>query len=110
MGSIFQDGGRSLDIGNLDIGFSEEGLKEYRSKLNDVLIIQTEEVLKNVSDIETAINDGWQGRSRDVFMEQFGNTIEEIIKDLKLEYEDLDNRFTEIQDNYYKQDEELMNS
>ena len=103
-------GSKELGIEGLNIGYSEQGLKDYRRILEDNLIRETGKVLMNVNEIESAINAGWQGKSRDVFMEQLGRTIKNIINDLNDEYDDLNARFKEIENNYITQDEELMNS
>lgn len=102
--------GRNLGIDNLNIGFSESGFVDYQKSLHSELIVETKNVLKDVSNIETAINNNWQGKSRDRFLEQFSDTIEIIMNDLELEFVDLENRFDEIADNYRRQDDELMNS
>lgn len=118
MGFLFNDilsdatsGSRSLDIDRLNIGFSRDGIKKYRENLRDSLIDGTSDVLKNnFETVKNAIDEGWQGHSRDVFMAQLSDTISRIESDLKKEYRDLNNRFEEIENNYFRQDEELMNS
>lgn len=102
-------GNNTLGIDNLDIGFSASGLEEYKATLEADLIAKTEQILNNQTAVIEAINAGWQGKSRDVFLGQFSDTVTHIIEDLNYEYEDLLERFKEIQNNYYEQDENLMN-
>lgn len=109
LGGIFGGNSNSLGIENLDIGFSESGFNEYKKTLEADLIAKTEEILKNQTAVIEAINAGWQGKSRDIFVEQFQNTVNRIIDDLNYEYQDLEERFKEIQNNYYEQDNNLMN-
>lgn len=103
-------GVNSLGISNLDIGYSEEGFKDYKSKLQIDLIQGTNEKLEATEGIVNAINSGWQGMARDKFIEQFQQSINDIESDLQKEYEDLLARFSEIENNYLAQDQELMNS
>lgn len=103
-------GEQNLEIANLDIGFSVEGLEEYKSKLQIDLIEGTSEKLNNTQTMFQVINAGWQGTSRDKFITEFNDTISKIITDLQAEYEDLQARLGEIQNNYFEQDNNLMNS
>lgn len=99
-----------VGINNLDIGFSASGLEEY-IKLIDVKLLQNIQTeLNNTDTLINTINAGWVGKSRDIFLQQFEQSINAVINDVQAEYEDLMTRFSEIQSNYYEQDNELMNS
>lgn len=101
---------QNLGIGQLNIGFSSEGFEEYKSKLQVELIQNTSEKLKDTNTVIQTLNSGWQGKSRDVFVEQLQRTVTNIINDLEREYDDLCARFAEIENNYYEQDNHLMDN
>lgn len=98
----------NLGIGDLDIGVSQQGMEQYISELRFELLQTSKEKINSVDTIVNAINNGWQGRSRDIFLEKFSTAREEICADLDKEYQDLENRLTDLQSAYYAADINLM--
>lgn len=100
----------ALDIGALNIGFSEEGLAEYKTNLKTKVITDTEAIINDISEIENALNAGWQGVAKDKFVDEFAEARRQIVADLNREYEDLEARFAQLQNTYFEQDNTMMNS
>lgn len=105
---LFSTGSTNVGIDGLTIGVSKEGMEEYRESLRISLLEDTKTKLQDVAAIQAAIDSGWQGYARDHFFEDFDQQIEKIIEDLQKEYEDLDNRLTELEENYFGQDYHMM--
>lgn len=99
---------KELGIQNLDIGFSEEGLKDYIKKLELEIIEELDNVFNDTGDVVSAINSGWQGRSRDLFLGHLTASLHQISGDIRLEFDDLSRRFTEVETSYYQQDGDMM--
>lgn len=97
-----------LEIGQLDIGVSKQGMKAFKEALQLKLLTQVKDKINETSDVIDAINDGWQGASRDKFITDFANAIEALINDIAAEYTDLENRLTELESAYYDIDNKLM--
>ncbi len=98
----------NLGIGNLDVGLSIAGIDEYLNSMKVNLLASTEELLDNVASVEQAINAGWQGMSKDKFLEDFMVARSTIKNDLALEYEDVVARFQELKNNFMYQDQIMM--
>lgn len=100
-------GSENLDIQDLGIGLSRDGMLNYIEAVRAELLIKVKEQINEVTDLEAAINGCWQGESRDAFLEDFKQKREEICKDLDKEYEDLKNRLLELGNNFYHQDRNM---
>ena len=79
-----------------------------REALRMSLLEDTKTKLQDVGAIQTAIDAGWQGVARDRFFQDFDQQIEKIIQDLQKEYEDLDHRLEELEENYFAQDNDMV--
>jgi uncharacterized protein YukE len=101
-------GSKDLGIQNLDIGFSSAGLEDYIKRLKLDMVDGLADVLLDFTNVENAINAGWQGVSRDRFLVQMKLNAQKINTDVGSEFEDLQNRFSEIQASYYNQDYNMM--
>lgn len=66
------------------------------------------EKLDDTAAIETAINNGWQGVSRDRFMKMFSNSISVTARDLYHEFENLSKRLSELYQDYFTQDLNML--
>lgn len=97
-----------LNISDLSMGISSGGMERYKEDLKADILLKTIELINSVDPIVTKINDAWQGKSRDKFLEDFRESRELICEDLKLEYEDLSNRLEELKSNYFEIDQKLM--
>lgn len=101
-------GNNSLGISDLTIGISSNGMEEYKEKLKIDLLQTSKDLINDVDSVITAINSGWQGVSRDKFLSQFAEARQKICDDLDKEYQDLENRLTDIQSAYYIADQNLI--
>lgn len=98
----------NLGIDSLTIGVSHAGMDAYRDELKMEVMQTTKELIDDYADVETAINNCWQGVSRDIFLEKFKTTREQIKNDLDAEYNDLEARLNELEYMYYQQDSNMM--
>lgn len=90
-------------MGNVSYGLSKKGIQKYIDDLDfDVKAIK--EAIKAVDGIQKAIDKGWQGYSRDVFYEDFNESIEDLLDSVEKESKDLKNRLEELQNNLINQD------
>ena len=105
----FKGEDRSLTFaGGITEGISSQGMANYLDKLQVDLLQKVSETLDDTADLEAAINKGWQGRSRDIFLERFNAAIKSTEEDLHAEYADLVNKMSELSQNYYEQDAKMM--
>lgn len=98
----------NLGIGDLEIGISQKGMEEYITNLKLELLQTSKDKINAFDEVEQAINNGWQGKSRDIFLEKFKIAREKICEDLEKEYQDLENRLTDLQSAYFEADQNLM--
>ena len=94
--------------GAQNMSFDGDAMKTYLENLKIDLLDTVSEQINNVQDVVETINAGWQGAARDAFLKQFATQRRLIIDDLNKEYRDLMARFKELQEFYYKQDEQMM--
>lgn len=98
----------NLGIDSLTIGVSHAGMDAYRDELKMAVIQETKELIDDYANVESAINNCWQGIARDRFLDAFEEIREKIKEDLDAEYNDLDNRLDELEYMYYQQDKNMM--
>ena len=101
-------GSDKLEIGQLDIGVSKQGMNSFKDALKLKLLDQVKDKINETENVINAVNDGWQGASRDKFLSDFQKATEDLIKDIAAEYTDLENRLTELESAYYDIDNKLM--
>lgn len=97
-----------LGIDTLTIGIDSNGMQNYRESLRIDLLQSTEQKINEFTEVEAAINNCWQGLSRDYFLDSFEDMRQRIIQDLEAEYRDLENRLVDLEEMYYKQDLEML--
>lgn len=85
-------GSTNLDISSLTTGVSKAGLEQYLETLKTIALKETIAEIDRVDEVITAINNCWQGESRDRFLEAFAKMRELIKSDLAREYENLDSK------------------
>ena len=99
----------NLGIEDLTIGVSRAGMEQYREDVKLEMFDSTIQAMRaHFTDIERALAQGWQGVSKDRFVEGMRKTIEQICEDLEEEKIDLDNRLKELEDDYFKEDNGLI--
>jgi uncharacterized protein YukE len=101
-------GGSNMDISEMTEGVSEKGMEDYIDSLKAYLLTETTKIINDTSALEAAINSGWQGQSRDKFIEKFNEARMAISMDLKREFNDLNNRLAELLANYFAQDSKMI--
>ncbi len=103
--------GESRDLtfdGGITEGLSKQGMEAYLDNLRLGILNDVGNALDNTDDLQQAINKGWQGVSRDKFVAQFNKAVETIKEDLAQEYADLVNKLSELAQNYYIQDANMI--
>ena len=97
-----------LGIQDLTTGISTSGMQAYREELKSSLLLSSQEKLRSLQEVETALNEGWQGTAADRFKTQMNATVEKICEDLQKEYADLENRLIDLESAYFNADNILM--
>ena len=98
-----------LGIDDLEIGVSHAGMEQYRWSLRTQLLEDTKNRLEEYSSFMNALGNCWQGASHKTYCENFNKTILAIGEALVREYIDVENRLTELESNYFKQDQTMLN-
>lgn len=101
-------GTENLVIADLSIGISASGMDSYKESLKADLLITSKEKINNFAEVEAALNKGWQGAALDKFKTQLQTTATKICEDLDKEYQDLENRLTDIQSAYFSADNNII--
>ena len=101
-------GSRDMSLDTMTEGISVQGMRNFTDLLKAKLLTGVCEQLEKTDGIGKALQAGWQGESRDVFMQKFTNSVVAISRDLTAEYNDLMNRLGELLDSYYEQDKKMM--
>ena len=101
-------GASEMGLSTMTEGISKEGIRELVEVMQAELLKGVVEKLKATEGIQTAITSGWQGKSRDAFLDKMTKAISSIINDLNAEYTDLLKRLAELVESYYAQDEKMM--
>lgn len=99
---------RDMSLETMTEGISVQGMREFSETIKANLLNGVTEKLYDTKGIEEALKIGWQGQSRAVFISQFQTGIQKIEKDLQTEYYDLMKRLGELMDNYFEQDNKMM--
>lgn len=108
----YLDGARESRDMSLDVmteGISVQGMRDFTDFINAKLLKGVSSKLEETKGIVTALNSGWQGESRDVFINNFEKGIKQVQKDLNTEYKDLMKRLGELMDDYFNQDKKMIN-
>lgn len=101
------EGSRDVNIKDMTYGVSSQGMEIYVKNLRTELITKCFDKLEDTKAVSDAIVKGWQGASRDKFLQSFENAIESVERDLRSEWVDLQYRLAELEVNYFKQDAQL---
>lgn len=97
-----------LGIDSLSTGISAKGMEGYKESLRADLLITSKEKINNFSELQLALEKGWQGASLDKFKTQFTETAQKICDDLDKEYQDLENRLSDLETAYFNVDNNVM--
>ena len=94
-------GSTNLDINSLTTGVSKAGLQTYMDELKVNALLEVCREIDNINELVQAINNCWQGESRDRFLENFSQMREEIKNDLTSEYSNLESKLQSLFDEMY---------
>lgn len=97
-----------MTLDTMTEGISKQGIDNLVEVMQTKLLTGVSEKLKETEGITTALKAGWQGKSRDAFIENMSKAIDGIISDLQAEYMDLMKRMSELVQSYYDQDAKMM--
>ena len=74
---------RDMAIDEITEGMSIKGVETLMELINSKLLVGVEEKLTDTEAIANAIKAGWQGKSRDIFLEKLDQNINYVLKDLE---------------------------
>jgi hypothetical protein len=101
--------GQTIDsTDKLEYGLSSDGLKDLDQSLNQLLY---EDVKDSLDQLETevvdSLKDCWQGKSKNLYLQDLSTRIEEVQNEILKEYGDLQQRFVDLAQFYANEDESL---
>ncbi len=99
----------NIGIGDMTTGIDKDGMDKYIENLRLNLLEEVQKTINDVTEIENVIKAGWQGVACENFLKNFATAREKICDDLSNEFEDVKNRLSELQANYFVQDENMVN-
>ncbi len=96
---------------DLEFGYSAAGMKSLDEKLNQLMYEDVCTALDTLQkDVETSLAACWQGNSHDAFVKDFAVEIQRVKDEIQKEYADLRNRFNELAEYFFVQDNTLYTS
>ncbi len=98
----------NIGISDMTTGIDSTGMQNYVESLKLHLLQEVKDDIDDVQSIVDTINSGWQGVSRDRFLASFEKARESIKADLDQEFNNVVGRLSELQTNYFKQDENMV--
>ena len=103
----FKGGHQAMtDMKNVSFGSSHKGFEKYLEDLHlDIKAVK--KAAENVDGIQKAVDIGWQGVARDIFLEDFGESIKNLVETVSNEYKDLKARLNELQFQIAMQDAQM---
>lgn len=105
---LFTTNSTSMSFDNVTEGLDIQGMRNYIDYLKVKVLDEVIKQLKSISSVQTAINRGWQGQSRDKFLKQFESQIENTETELKKEFADLETRMNDLARSFYNQDADML--
>ena len=99
---------RELGLDSMTEGISIEGMQQLLDDLRVNVLESVSTQLEQTEEIVSALNKGWQGAARDAFVLNFSKSIEEVKDGLNAEYRDLLRKFGELSDNYFNEDNRMV--
>ena len=110
MGHYFQGGATETDLSDLTIGVDNGGFFNFITNVVNDTTNNLHKELEKTEGIIEAVNKGWQGVSRDIFLEQLDSSIEKIKNDISREHDQLQAILLEVMDSYYSIDSNLLSN
>lgn len=106
--SLFNTQSTSMSFTNVSEGLDIDGMNNYIKFLQLDVLQKVIDQLEKTQGIQSAINLGWQGKSRDKFLTKFEEQIKATEKELTNEFEDLKTRMNDLARSFYTQDENML--
>lgn len=109
-GNYFQNSyeDRSQELTTMTEGISAVGMQNLHDSIKARLYEGVIQKLEETEEIQSALNKGWQGESRDKFLNEFSRGIDMVKSDLHKEYIDLAHKLGELTEYYYETDKEMI--
>lgn len=104
---LFTTGNTKLEITDASVGVDREGMMVYVQELRVNILDKIVNDLKNVGEIQTAVDAAWTGKSKDRFLQAFDGSINGVIIDINAEFEDLCYRLDDLKNSFAKMDQSL---
>ena len=101
-------GSKDMDFNGVTEGFSKEGYGYYISYLKLNIVDTICDMLDKTDGIINALNKGWQGNSRDKFIEKFNKTKNKTEDEIIAEFKSLKSKLSILAYNYYEQDAKML--
>lgn len=96
---------------NLEYGFSADGLKNLDESLNQLLYEDVKSALNDLNkEVNDSLKDCWQGKSKERYLNDLEDRIDDIIDEIGDEYSDLQRRFEDLAKFYAEEDENLYSA
>ena len=99
---------RDMDFYDVTSGISGKDYVGFIEYLRVDVLEKIKQELDNTTAINNSINAGWQGESRDRFLQKFDNTIAATKSELNIEFKTLVGKLNELAQSYYKQDSKMI--
>ena len=97
-----------LGIGDLTHGVSVGGSYQYLEDINRIAIRETQDNLRNTTEVKGALQAGWQGAAEANFERNLDSAVESVCNALEILKTNLDTLFAELVENMAEQDNLLV--
>lgn len=92
----------------LEFGYDARGMRALDESLQQLLYEDVKQALEELeTNVKTELETCWQGESHDAFIVDLEAQIQNIVKEIGVEYEDLQARFVDTAYYYLQQDANL---
>lgn len=108
---IINDGGSNgeLTISEMTTGMSSGGMQQYLENIKAEILTSVTEKLDTARDeINKSLRTAWVGQSEQRFETLLTDAVENLKTELKAEYNALESRLNELQNNYFNQENALI--
>ena len=99
---------RNMDFDGVSEGVQKSGMESYMEFLKFEVLDKVIEKLEEIDMIQSAIDDGWQGKSRDAFLTKLGNQINQTEESIRREFYDLNNKLSQLYQSYHTEDQNML--
>lgn len=105
---LFDGGAKIADTSDLEVGYSKDGMQKLDESLKSMLVDEIKAALDRLNEgVTAALDECWQGVSKDRYLKDFGKRIEDTKEEIEKEYDDLKERFSDVSKYFKDQDDDL---